>query len=202
MKLEDFLNLGEHKGDYTVKPNIPRPTMMKTLVGLDIPSKIMGNFIIPQNRLRNFVGGPVFVLESFLFRGASNTLVSLEGAPKVVGEHFSCAAGKLTSLEHAPERVGGNFNCSMHSIMSFKNVHKQIKSIGGFFNICGNPVTSHVLGFLLIENLQEVKTSAHMNMDKVGAILNKYLPNTKGMEAVLDCQEELIDAGFEDYAQL
>ncbi len=33
-------------------------------------------------------------------------------------------------------------------------------------------------------------------------ILNKYLPNYRGMEAVYECQTELIMADFEQYAQL
>jgi hypothetical protein len=66
-----------------------------------------------------------------------------------------------------------------------------------------------VLGLLLIKNLSSVtfnqyKSGSELNkkLDKVNDIINKYLPNTRGNDAVFDCQEELIEAGFEEYAQL
>ena len=52
-----------------------------------------------------------------------------------------------------------------------------------------------LLGLLLIDGLQKV----FLDNMKVRVIINKHL---KGDRDVFACQEELIEAGFEDFAQL
>lgn len=69
----------------------------------------------------------------------------------------------------------------------------------GILNINNNPIESSVLGVLLIPGLKKFEMDNNLNVEK---ILNKYLPNTRGKEAVVDCQNELIDAGLDDFAQL
>jgi hypothetical protein len=63
--------------------------------------------------------------------------------------------------------------------------------------VSGNPIKSHVLGVLLIHGVTEIK----MDNNEVQNILNGHLPS-KGMESVLECQDELIEAGFDEYAKL
>jgi hypothetical protein len=57
-----------------------------------------------------------------------------------------------------------------------------------------NPILSNVLGLLKIEGLMVV----YLLNKEVQAIINKYLP----MGDIFKCQEELIEAGFEDYAKI
>ena len=57
-----------------------------------------------------------------------------------------------------------------------------------------NPIESHVLGLLKIKGLQEVR----LDDIQLTKIINKYLP----LGDLLDCQEELIEAGYEEFAQL
>ena len=124
-------------------------------------------------------------------------LTSLEGCPEIVAGYFDCNANYLKSLEGCPRYVGGDFDCEGNRLKNLKDIHKQINYIGGRFNADGNPITSHVLGLLLIKGLGGV----YLDNKKVTAILNKYLPS-KGMESVLLAQDELIEAGYEEYAQL
>ena len=122
-------------------------------------------------------------------------LTSLEGAPSSVGFYFNCSYNNLASLEGAPSSVGGNLSCFNNKLTSLHNIHKQIKHIGGIATFNDNPIISHVLGLLLIDGLKEV----FLDNKKVRVILNKHL---EGDRDVFACQEELIEAGLEDFAQL
>jgi hypothetical protein len=122
-------------------------------------------------------------------------LTSLKGAPSSVGGDFDCYNNVLTSLEGGPSFIGGNFYCYKNNLTSLHNIYKQIKHIGGFATFNYNPIKSHVLGLLLIEGL----TSVRFDNLEVTNIINKHL---KGDRDVFACQEELIEAGLEDFAQL
>jgi hypothetical protein len=122
-------------------------------------------------------------------------LTSLKGSPEEIIGDFDCSANYLTSLEGAPSSIGGNFVCDYNAITSLHNIHKQIKYIGGYANFEYNPIKSHVLGLLLIKGLKYV----YLTNGKVADIIDKHL---SGDRDVFACQEELIEAGFEDYAQL
>ena len=45
-----------------------------------------------------------------------NTLTSLKGCPRWVGNWFSCSNNQLTSLEFSPDYVGGNFYCEWNKL--------------------------------------------------------------------------------------
>ena len=69
----------------------------------------------------------------------------------------------------------------------------------GYFICSGCPKLSKAaLGFLKIRGLKEV----FIDNEEVKEIINRYLPNTRGNRAILDCQSELLDAGLEKYAEL
>jgi len=57
-----------------------------------------------------------------------------------------------------------------------------------------NPIKSSVLGLVKIKGLTEVM---FVNK-KLEKIMNKYLP----LGDIFDCQEELIEAGLEEFAEL
>jgi hypothetical protein len=78
---------------------------LKTLVGLNIPQKVGGDFYCSNNQLTSLEGAPQEV--GGYFYCSNNQLTSLEGAPQKVGGNFSCSNNQLTSLEGAPQKVGG-----------------------------------------------------------------------------------------------
>lgn len=125
----------------------------------------------------------------------SRALTSLEGSPKHVSGYFTCAENKLTSLEGAPSFIGKDFACSMNNLTSLHNIHKQIKHIGGFASAKRNPITSCVLGLLLIDGLKEV----YLDIKVVEKIINKHLKSDRDVFA---CQEELIEHGYDEFAKL
>ena len=108
---------------------------------------------------------------------------------------FFCTQSGITSLEGIPPSINGNVYFANNKIKSLHNIHKQIKHINGGISFIGNPITSHVLGLLLIDGLKMV----FLDNTKVEAIINNHL---RGERDVFACQEELIEAGFDEFAKL
>jgi len=153
-----------------------------------------GDFNCSFNRLTSLEGAPSHVGGHFYCN--DNELTSLEGAPSHVGGNFNCSYSELPSLEGAPSHVGGNFNCSYSELPSLKDVHKHIAEIKGVLCAIENPISSHVLGLLLIKGVTKVR----LDNGQVEEILNRHLG--KGRAGMLMAQEELIEAGLEEFAQL
>lgn len=157
------------------------------------PEFVGGNFLCHVNKLQSLEGGPTYVGGEY-FCG-DNELTSLKGAPTKIFADFVCDDNYLTSLEDVPSSIAGNFICSSNKLTSLKGIHKQIHSIGGYADFSHNPITSHVLGLLRIKGLKSVSLSNR----KVEIIINSCLGKKIDIFA---CQEKLIEAGFEDFAQL
>lgn len=145
------------------------------------------------------------------FSISGNELTTLKGCPVIVTKNFYAEDNKLTSLEYAPKLIGGDASFAGNPITSLHDIHKHIKEIHGEIKFASGwnktcPIKSSVLGLLKIVGLKGIALTSNIADDKslkeVEKILNKYLPNTLGNAAVYKCQEELIDAGFEEYAQL
>ena len=181
-----------------------------TLVGRTINGKLItnetkdevwnGNFDChqPSRKLTSLKGAPKEVHGDF-YCSKNPNLESLDGAPEKVTGSFYCTDNyNLKSLKGAPKEVTGAFVCSNNiSIISLKDIHKQVIKLGGMFHGRNTSIKSHVLGLLL-----NGCTGVLLDNTEVTAILNKYLPNTRGNKAVIDCQYELSDAGFDDFAEL
>jgi hypothetical protein len=155
-----------------------------------------GDFFCNRRQLTSLKGAPSEVHGDF--DCANNQLTSLEGSPSRVKGQFACDANYITSLEGAPGEVNGHFSCNYNKLTSLKNIHKVIHTMRGNFSANNNPIKSHVLGILLINGLAEIR----LDNRNVESILNKYLPNTIGNKAVLACQNELLDDGFDEFAQI
>ncbi len=164
--------------------------MLTSLKGA--PSKVYGDFYCGYNDLTSLEGGPTFVKGGF--NCGHNKLTSLNGAPKEVGGSFFAESNRLTSLEGAPAVIDGWFSVDNNKLTSLKDIHKHVKEMVGWFCISGNPLKSHVLGLMKIKGLQEVR----LDNQEVQEILNRFLPGG----SVLDAQSALLDAGFDDWAQL
>lgn len=163
----------------------------KNLTSLEgSPGIVYGNFYCYYNNFSSLEGGPLGTVDFICY---SSHLKSLKGAPHQV-RNFDVEDNELTSLDHAPKKVDGDFNCRRNKLTSLHNIHKQISSIGGIFSAEYNPIKSDILGLLKIKNL----ICIHLDDDKIDGIINKYLPEGD----LIACQQELIEAGLEEYAQL
>ena len=147
----------------------------------------------------------------------------MRGFPSYVGGEVSIDCNDLTSLIGMPQKLHarvslvGNFSSlegitpyydvdqtlllSSENLTSLNNIHKRIKQLT-HLDLDNCPVSSNILGLLLIKNLIGVSTKYDGPLFYVLKFLNKYLPNTKGMEVVSKCQDELEDAGYGDFAEL
>ena len=63
------------------------------------------------------------------FNCSNNKLISLEGAPRLVGGYFDCSDNQLTTLEGGPQLVGGDFVCDYNKLTTLECCPK---SVGGF----------------------------------------------------------------------
>jgi hypothetical protein len=165
-------------GDYTINPNGTvdiDSTQCNLNRGMQrLPIKfngITGNFYCAYNELVSLEGAPDYVGHDF--RCHDNHLTSLKGGPKKVKAGYYAVNNPLTSLEGFPEEVT-DFSCDWHPDLPL------LRTL---------TVKGHV-AFNEINTLQK----------QVANILNKYigLPagGAKFRHAVLDCQKELIEAGF------
>ena len=128
-------------------------------------------------------------------------LSTLEGQniPEEVSGDFFCANNNLTSLAHCPKIVKHDFDCSANNLSSLKDIHKQIKKVGGDFWCINNPIKSHILGLMLIEVDECIHTRLGNGSD-VDEILNKW--KNQGGRGALGAQRELLDLGYEELARL
>jgi len=167
------------------------------------PINVGGDYDCSENNLTTLNGAPRDVKD---FSCAHNKLVDLEGAPSIIKSIY-CRDNDLKSLENksCPEgmTILQDISCYNNGLESLHMIHKHFKSIGGCFYADRNPLLkSHLLGLLLIPGL------AYISIDDtiIGTLLNQYLAegNDSGnkKKAMLQCQQALIEAGFEEAAQL
>lgn len=142
-----------------------------------------------------------------VFSCKQNELTDLKGGPREIGKYYDCSKNPLTSLEGAPKIVKGSFYATETSLASLHNVHKYLPEIHGSAHFTLNfqrqetDIRSHVLGLLLIKGLTFVRIFNDARDD----VLNRFIKLKDGhdpMKLVFECQEAMIDLGFEEEAQL
>lgn len=154
-----------------------------------------GNFICTNIKLTSLKGSPKVI--GGTFDCSSNKLTSIIGGPVEVDSDFHCGFNKLKTLDGAPKVVKRDFLCYSNDLSSLRNIHKIITRIDGCFDCEGNLISSHVLGLLLITGLTEIRSTENLMWIK---ILNRYVG--RGKAGLIECQNELIEAGLEEFAQL
>jgi hypothetical protein len=134
------------------------------------PIFIKGDLGVTKSGLETF-DCPDTYIDGNLYISNCESFKSFDGFPKSVNE----------------------VNMTTCNIKNLHNIHKYVKSIKAFW-LSSNPIESHVLGLLKINDLESVQLD---NKD-VEAIINEYLP----LGDIFECQSKLIEAGYEEYAQL
>jgi hypothetical protein len=105
--------------------------------------KVSKNFYCKDNQLVSLSGAPKVV--GGKFDCSFNQLVSLEFGPKEIGSDFVCSHNKITSLEFAPEKIGAGLHCEFNSLVSLEGLEN--KTMSGFYYY-RNPVSVAVIGGL------------------------------------------------------
>ena len=110
----------------------------------------------------------------------------------------------ITSFTQFPKTIESGFvfneRCKFNN---FKNVHKHFRYIRGSVYFDALYFTSNILGFLKIPEISRIDVGSVFRQRHNGRVLQGIL-NTALDEKrnLLDVQQELIEAGFEEYAQL
>lgn len=172
---------------------------IKNLKG--VPKKINGYFRCGNNKLSTLNGGPEEVRDEFVCSG--NNIKNLKGSPKIVGYYFNVSYNsELTSLDGAHIDINGDFNLvGLSKLTSLKNIHKSFPSITRdiIMKKTGDAealvIKDGILDLLRIKDLKFVDCDYEPH-EEVYKIINKNLG--KGRPGILQAQQELIDAGFED----
>ncbi len=123
---------------------------------------------------------------------------------------YSSGKNPVHSVTRFPPIIKGhlllNYNCEFTSL---KDIHKHIKEIHGKIYCDCRKITSNILGVVLIKGLKGFSTGAGYRKSRpngweLETIIEKYIPANETYEGgdPMECQDELIDAGFEKYAQL
>jgi hypothetical protein len=157
------------------------------------PQIVNGDFDCSINDLQSLQYCPQNVKGDF--HCSINKLQSLQYCPQIIKGDFRCSINKLQSLQYCPQIVKGDFYCSSNNLQSLQNIHKYCKQIGGILWAHNNPIKSHILGVMLIENV----TQFIFDNKQVHNIINTHLKTDRD---VFICQDNLIKAGFAEYAQL
>ncbi len=160
------------------------------------PDKVgwFGCFNLKQ--LTSLENCPQEVINSF---NCDNTnITSLQYSPKKV-EFYHCQDTKITSLDYAPLKCG-EIDCR-NNILHLKGIGKSyLKECQKLF--LPDTIKLNILGLCRIKKLEKIYIFNKVNRTESGdlyeaiEIVKKYL-NTDGS----DCQEELIQNGFNDYAK-
>jgi hypothetical protein len=166
---------------------------VKDLKGYPFKDPYNGNFDCVIKQLTSLEGCPTVVKGDFCC--SDNNLQSLQYCPQIVEGDFSCSYNNLQSLQYCPQIVKGDFHCSVNKLPSLQNIDKCCKQIDGKLWAPHNLIKSHVLGVMLIENIVQFI----FNHTQAKIIINRHLETDRD---VYLCQDNLIKAGFAEYAQL
>lgn len=132
-------------------------------------------------------------------------LKTFKGFPKIIDNNLDVMSNPITSLDFAPEQVGGYVDLSGTEIHSLQGIGKKVfKEIEGYLYFQGTFIPTHLLGLFLVRNLKGLNLldKGENDKDKRGIenIINHHL--VEGGRDILDCQEELIQHGFKEFAKL
>jgi hypothetical protein len=138
------------------------------------------------------------------FNCNNTNITSLEFSPKIIDKWFVCADTKITSLDHAPLKCNA-FACDGNNILHLKGIGRSYLKECEYLYL-PNTIKSNILGLCRVKNLHTFyiydKYVNYINYIRFGElfealqIVKKYL-NTDGS----DCQEELIQNRYNDYAK-
>jgi hypothetical protein len=191
---------------------VGRCRLLKPQTVLPVKFAKSGNFSCEERGLTSLEGAPKIVNGDF--DCSNNALTSLKYGPKKVNYDYRCGHNRLTSLVGLPDGFTNQLYCDHNNLNSLQGLPE---NFDGTISCVNNPLTSFEglpigtrfitfsysadLPFLRLLTLIRSKTRRSMwsGNEKIDAIIHKYFGNNS-RSAILKCQKELIDAGFEGNA--
>lgn len=185
-----FKTMGFSKSDYVINDDMS-------------VSHNSHNILITNNELIWYKGEKCVIPINFRscasdFTITSDNLLSLKGVPRSIGGAFKLKADGFTSVEYLPEEAEDIF-IHTSGIVELKGIEKWVKNT---YSIYVPHDVKGLLSLVKIKSLNLISTwsNASDDLKRACEIVTKYCEaNTHDVFA---CQEELIDAGLKDYAEL
>lgn len=130
--------------------------------------------------------------------GADQNICSFDGGPiEIKGDcTFQLGYNQISSFDGAPRKIRGSLMLHRNKFSSISGIQKHIDELEGELYLVDNDIRGGLLGLLLVKKLKRVTLGGRLQ--EVEKIINKYLPEGD----MIDCQNELYDAGFGEYAKL
>jgi hypothetical protein len=159
------------------------------------PDTVSNSLSVDDNCLH---GSPKIVMGDF---DASDNvdLTSLVGGPREVSKTYSVVNCAVSSLDGIPVTIGANLILSDNPLTSLQGIHK-LKEMNGSIYLIECPITSHILGVFFIKGCAHIFSNGTRDGEVAMQILNKHIK--QGRAGLLPCQQELIEAGLADFAQI
>lgn len=209
---EGFKNSEVYNGSIILSRN-----QFSNLKGL--PKKIYGELWLDDNKnLQSLEGAPIQC--DRLSLAGCEKLTNFEHCPEAVDNINADHCVAIASLKGLPKRMkmfllytkeAVAFDCDVMQCfdLTIESKNTSLKGLDAAFKGASQisfgrtPIKSNVLGLLRIDGLKSVHTySTDADLVKAFEIINKHLPSTGSMKAILECQDELIEAGLDDFAKL
>jgi len=175
---------------------------LKTLEGC--PTDITGMFNASYNIFSDLKGGPKRVGGDY-YASYNPELKSLEGLAEIVVKTLNFTATSISEddLKYLPEKIDSLRIGQCPNIKSLADIDKYVKEAKRTISLSDNSLERNILGLLKIKGLTALQYGfpSGKPSDKALEIIDKYLP-VKDANALLDCQDELIDAGLSEYARI
>jgi hypothetical protein len=211
--IEDWIRtFGISKPNYNIHPetgvvDVYQSVVIKNQGFTSLPIKfgvLAGCFTIKFcTNLTSLDGCPQIVDNTF---NCSNNpqLTSAVGGPQIVREGVHIKSCPIKSFEGFPKEIINSLYINDLKINTFSGINKWIKSITDSILIGADCYMYHngMMGLMLIRNLKRVISTPftnHIVQHEAIQIINKHLA---GDRFVTECQLELQDAGFQEYAKL
>ena len=175
---------------------------LKTLEGC--PTDITGTFNASYNIFPNLKDGPRRVGGDY-YVSYNPELKSLDGMAEIVvgGVNLSSTRISEDDFKYLPKKMKELRLSSCANIKTLSGLNKYVEEIERALGISGVDLTGGLLGLLKIKNLIGLQYGfgSDKPLDKALKIIDNYLP-VKTSDDIMDCQDELIDAGLEEYARV
>jgi hypothetical protein len=163
------------------------------------PTHIGGFLNVSDNRITTLLGCPETIDGSFFCH--NNPLLSLEYGPRTIGNDLNLTRTNISDLRGLPSYIGGNLvleNCGL--LTSLANINRYGRTLKGKIHLDGTLISSHILGIFLLIECKGINYSGSGDRRTVTDIVNRHI--SKGRSGMLSCQQELIEHGLHEYAQI
>lgn len=162
---------------------------------------VKGDFALIGSAITSLENMPVAIADSLLLM--CPRLKSFVGCTQQIGGDVILEGMGINTFDGITSRIPGTLklkNTHARTPAGWSTLHRAVKSVHHIV-LDRSEVDAHLLGILMIPNLQTLNLS-HMAPDKLSELVNTYLSQPPEQRDIFEFQEQLIENGFPEQAQL